>query len=688
MRIASLQLINFKSYRNQKFEFPPPRGNKNIILIGGLNGYGKTSFLEALYLSLYGSEAMRYLGRAGLKINKDVTYGKFLSRAFNHDADPDSPMSVSIEFIDDQNNGYRVSRSWYFDRNRKWDGDDTDKKIYSIENGVPRKPISSDYLPQILDEHFVVPNLAPFFFFDGEEVKSLAARDKVEQVKLAIDNFLGIVTLRELQSRLRDYQNVRRRGISQVDETRLSTLEDTIQSLEEGIARLHEKKYELEELRENIEQEWQAVQDRMLTLGGSDGSIASIRTLATEINEHQQKLQQARSELIDMLCKKLSINLISNRTVNTFLDQIRKEQATRKWQHECIALKPQREKFLSSFFSHDQYVPPLSASQKSQLCEAINSAWESLFSPPPANCTLHPIHTYLSDDMINQVHNMYNHSSIGSREISSKFDEVDVIKKRLESWRMQMAKLEGLDHTGEIVERIKQQMKDITIKRDKCLNDLSNTNNKLFSDKAELDKLNAEYSRENKRFLENAPTNSLLHKAEKIYHFIDKLINALYKIKIEQIGEEISHVFRELSHKHQVKKITLESDATARIWGYDDQELDFDKSAGESQLFATSLLAALANVSGADAPLVVDTPLGRLDSLHRKNILNFWTQNSDRQVILLSQDKEIDPEQYQKLKPFILKSYTLEYVDMGNGVGQTTVHPGYFGDHHDAAAHY
>lgn len=93
-------------------------------------------------------------------------------------------------------------------------------------------------------------------------------------------------------------------------------------------------------------------------------------------------------------------------------------------------------------------------------------------------------------------------------------------------------------------------------------------------------------------------------------------------------------------------------------------------------------------MSGADAPLVVDTPLGRLDSLHRKNILNFWTQNSDRQVILLSQDKEIDPEQYQKLKPFILKSYTLEYVDMGNGVGQTTVHPGYFGDHHDAAAQY
>ena len=49
MRISTVKLINFKSYRNQVFTFPPPRGNKNLVLIGGLNGFGKTSFLEALF---------------------------------------------------------------------------------------------------------------------------------------------------------------------------------------------------------------------------------------------------------------------------------------------------------------------------------------------------------------------------------------------------------------------------------------------------------------------------------------------------------------------------------------------------------------------------------------------------------------------------------------------------------------
>ena len=393
----------------------------------------------------------------------------------------------------------------------------------------------------------------------------------------------------------------------------------------------------------------------MLTIGGTDGSITSIKNLATEINDHQQKLQKAREDLIELISSKLSIHLISRKTVTDFLDQVSKEQVTRRWHQDCIALKPQREKFLQSFFSHDSYSPPLSDNQKSQLSDAINSAWESLFSPPPANCTEKCIHNYLSDECLNQIHSMYNNSYITINEIHSRFLDVEVIAKRLEAWHKQMAKLEGLDHSGELVERIKRQMDEIKVKSEDCITNLDRTRNKLTSDNAELENIKTEFARENKRFLDNAPTNYLLHTADKISNFIGRLIDELYKLKINQFSEEGG------------------------------PKLDFDKSAGESQLFATALLSALASISGADAPLIVDTPLGRLDSLHRKNILNFWTQDHSRQVILLSQDEEIDVEQYQKLKPHILKAYTLKHIDMGTGAGQTTAHPGYFGDSNDEA---
>ena len=91
---------------------------------------------------------------------------------------------------------------------------------------------------------------------------------------------------------------------------------------------------------------------------------------------------------------------------------------------------------------------------------------------------------------------------------------------------------------------------------------------------------------------------------------------------------------------------------------------------------------------GAGAIFVRKQIIQGLDSKHRENILRFWTKDSSRQVILLSQDKEIDAIQYQRLKPSILKSYLLTHRDMGNGIGQTTADEGYFGEEDGHATRY
>ena len=79
MWISKLELTCFKSYQHQVFTFPEPIDGKNIVLIGGMNGYGKTSILEGLYLCLYGKDAMVHLARAGLKTEgKGGGYPTFL----------------------------------------------------------------------------------------------------------------------------------------------------------------------------------------------------------------------------------------------------------------------------------------------------------------------------------------------------------------------------------------------------------------------------------------------------------------------------------------------------------------------------------------------------------------------------------------------------------------------------------
>jgi DNA sulfur modification protein DndD len=107
--------------------------------------------------------------------------------------------------------------------------------------------------------------------------------------------------------------------------------------------------------------------------------------------------------------------------------------------------------------------------------------------------------------------------------------------------------------------------------------------------------------------------------------------------------------------------------------------VSFDKlSAGERQLLATSLLWGLARASGRPIPTVIDTPLGRLDSTHRRHLVERYFPVAAHQVILLSTDEEIHEQNLPRLKPAIARSYRLEFDD---ALRRTTVEPGYFWNH-------
>jgi DNA sulfur modification protein DndD len=98
-------------------------------------------------------------------------------------------------------------------------------------------------------------------------------------------------------------------------------------------------------------------------------------------------------------------------------------------------------------------------------------------------------------------------------------------------------------------------------------------------------------------------------------------------------------------------------------------------SAGEKEIYAICLLWGLAKTSGRELPIVIDTPLSRLDSDHRRAIVQKYYPEASRQVIILSTDTEIDKEYYRLLEPNIDKAYLLDY---DQGSGRTRVKSGYF----------
>ena len=114
------------------------------------------------------------------------------------------------------------------------------------------------------------------------------------------------------------------------------------------------------------------------------------------------------------------------------------------------------------------------------------------------------------------------------------------------------------------------------------------------------------------------------------------------------------------------------------LTGRDGNPLPPDRlSAGERQLLATSVLWGLARASGRPLPTVIDTPLGRLDSSHRRRLVTHYFPLASHQVILLSTDEEIAGGYFEALKPYIGRVYHLKFDEER---ATTSVEPGYFSE--------
>ena len=100
-----------------------------------------------------------------------------------------------------------------------------------------------------------------------------------------------------------------------------------------------------------------------------------------------------------------------------------------------------------------------------------------------------------------------------------------------------------------------------------------------------------------------------------------------------------------------------------------------DLSAGEKQMYAVAVLWALADVSNRPLPLVIDTPLARLDSEHRKRLVNTYFPNASHQVVVLSTDTEIDQPLLEQLKPHLSHTVCVEHNIED---GETALSEGYF----------
>lgn len=186
-----------------------------------------------------------------------------------------------------------------------------------------------------------------------------------------------------------------------------------------------------------------------------------------------------------------------------------------------------------------------------------------------------------------------------------------------------------------------------------------------------LDKLHAS-------FMENDGNNRALDYAHKAKIALAEFSQRVSAMKIKDVENEFINSFKRLARKGDISiRAKIESETFAvKIFDDFNNEISKDNlSAGEKQIYAIAILEALAKTSGRKLPIIIDTPLGRLDSKHRSNLVENYFPTASHQVIILSTDTEIDEAFHKSLFDYISHTIKLDYEE---SVASTIVNEGYF----------
>ena len=154
----------------------------------------------------------------------------------------------------------------------------------------------------------------------------------------------------------------------------------------------------------------------------------------------------------------------------------------------------------------------------------------------------------------------------------------------------------------------------------------------------------------------------------------------LQREKVAKLSSTATKCFRELVEKDSlVSEVKIDpTTLDVTILDLDGNELlKSQLSAGEQQMFAVAIVWALALTSGYKAPVIIDTPMARLDSSHRANFVTKYLPAASSQVMVLSTDEEVYGRYLDLVRDNVVDYYTLLYREEEQC---TSIVHGYFGE--------
>lgn len=631
MIIKRLQLHNFGVYAGENtFEF---NAEKPIVLVGGMNGRGKTTFLEAVLLALYGSSSFAYIE------SKQKSYLQYLKSFINKNAE-DKTCSVELEF--ETNNGvkekYIVKRSW-----------DAISKKNKEDISVYKDGTFNEFLTQnwpMFVENILPSALSSFFFFDGEKIAEMAVDSTNVQLKNAIKSMLGITVLDVLSNDvLRNLKKANKDGEDNKSAEGVQTLRDEKEKALEELARadadIGTLAHSLVEDNDKLE-----ALHQLYTAKGGDAvekrqeTIQKRATLKSDLSSEENLLYELSGSELPLTLVADLLRDIKLQATDEHIDAIMREAVM---QMDSIL-----EDFISSYEGDSRASSDFIEYVKAQ---SSGNQEEPLYE--------------LSDQALFQVNTLVE----GSLEkAKNEAKRLLAKKKKIEKEIGELDSSLSLDINDKELQDIYKKIKKA---EQKIINDqvkMSELGLRRSAINAKVISTTAEFNRYVESYLLTAELRDSVDRTIKYSNMalsiVEKYQIELQKRKTGLLADTITTCYKKLANKKNlIQRIEMDSETLNMIYiSEDGNEVPKDSlSAGEQQLMVISILWALAICSKKKLPVIIDTPLSRLDSLHRTALIQTYFPNAGEQTIILSTDSEIDGNYYRLMKENVGDKFTLKY---------------------------
>lgn len=636
MIIKSLTLNNFRVFNGvNDISLAPTSEDKSIILFGGLNGAGKTSILTGVRVALY--------GRAAFGFNMTTTEYHEQLAALIHKGNGMQHNNASVELVftysqQGQENEYKVIRSW-----KKGQKD----KLALYKNEVQEAALGYEQCQAFLNELIPI-GVADLFFFDGEKIADLAEDQSGAVLQTAVRRLLGIDVIERLKNDLNIFLKPHQsQSMPDKVKNEIAQLEQQRKDLEESYDTLVNQSDDLVNPINAINDDIQKAQSDVMSLGG-----AWAKTKAQEESKVKE-LQLTKANLESSIRKEMESALpltLAENTLKGLLKTLDNEAEIK-----------QKQAFVNEFSKYKaQLIESLSGNASAK--QSAETAIEACLSNYQAtqNKQNKQSTTDTNSEAVLQL-------DLSERERGQIIHQIEVSgPKSRNEFEQLKSQLNGVEFAldGAAINiarapdesRVADKLKDITELNEAKTKAILARNNKLTEAKAKIEKA-VELAKAIQKIHDKYKTannvSEAVTNAQNTNSLLEKFATELTEIRVKQLESEFIKSYQKLARKDDLEISARINTTTFDVELINEHSNTINRkelSAGEKQIYAIAILEALGKTSGRKLPIIIDTPLGRLDSQHRDKLIERYFPDASHQVIILSTDTEVDENYFTQGK--------------------------------------